>query len=147
MTCAVLCIGTELTRGELVNTNASFLSAGLTDVGFEVVEHVVVDDDRARIAETLRRLGSAVRVLLCTGGLGPTTDDLTTEIVASVIGARLVRDETSLEHIRRRIEKYGRTMSASNAKQSDFPEGADILRNPIGTAPGVSVRVDDAPAF
>jgi nicotinamide-nucleotide amidase len=136
MTCAVVCIGTELTRGELVNTNATWLAAYLTDIGFEVVEDVVVDDDRTRIVSTLERLGKSVRVLVCTGGLGPTTDDVTTDSVARTLGVKLVRDETSLEAIRRRVEKYGRTMSETNAKQADFPEGADVLPNPVGTAPG-----------
>jgi nicotinamide-nucleotide amidase len=147
MTCAVLCIGTELTRGELVNTNAPWLAAYLTDIGFEVIEDVVVDDHRARITGTLERLGKSVRVVVCTGGLGPTTDDITTEAVARALGLRLVRDEASLEAIRRRIEKYGRVMSETNAKQADFPEGADILPNPIGTAPGFGVTLGGALAF
>src|SRR5580704_3460373 len=147
MTCAVLCIGTELTRGELVNTNASWLAAYLTDIGFEVVEDVVVDDDRTRIVSTLERLGKSVRVLVCTGGLGPTTDDVTTDSVARTLGVKLVRDETSLEAIRRRVEKYGRTMSETNAKQADFPEGADVLPNPVGTAPGFGVKLGGAHAF
>src|ERR1700722_13090215 len=147
MTCAVLCIGTELTRGELVNTNASWLAAYLTDIGFEVVEDVVVDDARERIVSALHRLGKSVRVLICTGGLGPTTDDITTECVARAIGVKLVRDETSLDAIRRRIEKYGRSMSETNAKQADFPEGADVLPNPVGTAPGFGVMLGGANAF
>jgi nicotinamide-nucleotide amidase len=147
MTCAVVCIGTELTRGELVNTNATWLAAYLTDIGFEVVEDVVVDDDRTRIVSTLERLGKSVRVLVCTGGLGPTTDDVTTDSVARTLGVKLVRDETSLEAIRRRIEKYGRTMSETNAKQADFPEGADVLPNPVGTAPGFGVKLGGAHAF
>ncbi len=147
MTCAVLSIGTELTRGELVNTNATTLSAGLTDAGFEVLEHAVIDDDKARIVATLLRLGQEARVIVSTGGLGPTTDDLTTEAVAQALGVKLVRDEASLEQIRRRFEKLGRTMSESNAKQADFPEGAEILQNPIGTAPGFSVTLGKATAF
>jgi nicotinamide-nucleotide amidase len=147
MTCAVLCIGTELTRGELVNTNASWLASYLTDIGFEVIEDVVVDDHRERIITALHRLGKSVRVLICTGGLGPTTDDITTEAVARALGVKLVRDETSLDAIRRRIEKYGRTMSETNAKQADFPEGADVLPNPVGTAPGFGVTLGGANAF
>jgi nicotinamide-nucleotide amidase len=147
MTCAVLCIGTELTRGELVNTNATWLAAALTDLGFDVVEDVVVDDDRERIAATLERLGKRVRVIVCTGGLGPTTDDLTTEVVAGVLGVKMVRDDASLEAIRRRIEKVGRTLTSSNAKQADFPQGADILPNPVGTAPGFGVTLGGASAF
>jgi nicotinamide-nucleotide amidase len=147
MTCAVLCIGTELTRGELTNTNASWLCGGLTDLGFEVVEDVVVDDDRGRIVATLERLGRFAKIIVCTGGLGPTTDDLTADAVAQHLGKKLVTDETSLENIKRRIEKFGRTMSASNAKQADFPEGSEIMPNPVGTAPGFSVQIGEATAF
>lgn len=147
MTAAVFCIGTELTRGELVNSNAAFLAAGLTALGFEVVEEACVDDHRGRIGEALERLGRTHEVIVCTGGLGPTTDDLTSEAVATALGVSLRRDEASLEHIRRRFEKMGRTMNPSNAKQADFPEGAEILANPIGTAPGFAVRIGTAHAF
>jgi nicotinamide-nucleotide amidase len=147
MTCAVLSVGTELTRGELVNTNAAWLSGALTDLGFEVVESACVGDDKRRLLQVLERLGRSVRVIVCTGGLGPTTDDLTTEAVATALGVKLVRDEASLEAIRRRFERLGRTMSDSNGKQADFPEGAEILPNPLGTAPGFSVRLGQCVAF
>lgn len=147
MTCAVLSIGTELTRGELVNTNASWLATGLTDLGFEVIEHCVVDDDKARIVAALDRLARAAKIVVCTGGLGPTTDDITTEAVATALGVPIERDEASLEHIRRRFEKLGRVMSDTNAKQADFPKGATVLPNPIGTAPGFSVELRGARAF
>ncbi|HEY1956414.1 MAG TPA: competence/damage-inducible protein A [Polyangiaceae bacterium] len=147
MTAAVLSIGTELSRGELVNTNGPWLASQLVSIGFEVFEHAIVDDDRARIVAALERLARTASVIVCTGGLGPTTDDLTTEAVGTALGVPLARDATSLEHIRRRFEKVGRTMSESNAKQADFPEGAEILPNPIGTAPGFSVRVGRATAF
>ncbi len=147
MTCAVLSIGTELTRGELVNSNAAWLGAELTALGFEVTEHLVVDDDRDRIVEALHRLRSHARVVVSTGGLGPTTDDVTTEAVARALGLRLVRDEASHDQMRRRMERFGRTMSATNAKQADFPEGADILPNPVGTAPGFGVVLGDCVAY
>ncbi|HSQ63609.1 MAG TPA: CinA family nicotinamide mononucleotide deamidase-related protein, partial [Polyangiaceae bacterium] len=147
MTAVVISIGTEISRGELVNTNAPYIAAELVSIGFEVFEHVVVDDDRARIVATLKRLAETASVIVATGGLGPTTDDLTTECVAAALGVGLRRDEASLEHIRRRFEKLGRPMSQSNAKQADFPEGAEILPNPIGTAPGFSVRIGGALAF
>src|SRR5258708_7086191 len=147
MPCAVLSIGTEVTRGELVNSNAAWLGAELTSLGFEVIEHAVVDDDRGRIGLALERLAQRVRVVVSTGGLGPTTDDVTTEAVAARIGASLVRDAASLDGIRRRFEKAGRVMSTSNEKQADFPEGADILPNPIGTAPGFGVRVGECVAY
>jgi nicotinamide-nucleotide amidase len=147
MTCAVLSIGTELTRGELVNSNASWLGAELTAIGFEVIEHIAVGDDSRRIVSALAGLVERARIVVATGGLGPTTDDVTTEAVASALGVRLVRDNASLDHIRRRFERLGRTMGASNAKQADFPEGADILTNPIGTAPGFGVRFGNCVAY
>jgi nicotinamide-nucleotide amidase len=143
MTCVVLSIGTELTRGELVNSNAAWLGAELTAIGFEVSEHAVVDDDIDRIVGTLRRLAAGSRVVVATGGLGPTTDDLTTAAAAKALGVPVVRDDFSLEHIRRRVERAGRTLTATNAKQADFPEGSEILPNALGTAPGFSVRIGE----
>ena len=147
MTCAVLCIGTELTRGELVDTNGPWLASGLTDIGFEVLEKASVDDDRHRIVSAVRRLADFAKVVVCTGGLGPTTDDLTSEAVAEALGVPTERHEPSLDHIRRRLEKFGRTISPTNAKQADFPRGAEILPNPIGTAPGFRVEMGGALLF
>lgn len=147
MTAAILSIGTELSRGELVNTNGPWIAQQLVAIGFEVFEHAIVDDDRARIIASLERLTRTASIVVCTGGLGPTTDDLTTEAVASALGVPLKRDDASLEHIRRRFEKVGRTMSESNAKQADFPDGAEILPNPLGTAPGFSVRFGRSTAY
>lgn len=141
MTAAVLSTGTELTRGELVNTNASFLSEQLTQLGFQVVEGLTVDDDEARIAEAIDRLASRVQVVVCTGGLGPTTDDLTAAAAAKALRVGLVRDATSLERIRRRFEALGRTMNVANEKQADFPEGAAVLPNPVGSAPGFTFEL------
>jgi nicotinamide-nucleotide amidase len=142
-----LCIGTELTRGELVNTNAAYLASGLTDLGFQVLEQTSVDDELGHIVSVLERLGKTTSVIVCTGGLGPTSDDRTTEAVAKVLGKKLVRDEGSLEAIKRRFEKFQRIMSESNAKQADFPDGADVLPNPIGTAAGFAIQIGGALAF
>src|SRR5579864_8218781 len=147
MTCAVLSIGTELTRGEVVNSNGAWLGSELTAVGFEVIEHAVIDDDRSRIALALHRLAPRARVIVCTGGLGPTSDDLTTESVANALGVPLVRDAASMEQIRRRLERFGRIMSEANAKQADFPDGAEILPNPAGTAPGFGVRIGECVCY
>src|SRR4051812_35485311 len=131
MTAAIFSIGTELTRGEIVNTNASWLSAELTAIGFEVSEAVTVDDDPARIVAALTRLAGVHEVVVATGGLGPTTDDLTSAAVAQALGVPLVRDAASLEAIRQRFRAMGREMSPSNEKQADFPEGAAVLANPV----------------
>ena len=147
MTAAVLCIGTELTRGELQNSNATWLAESLTRIGLEVTALDCVDDDRERIEAALRRLGGGNRVVVCTGGLGPTTDDITTECAARVAGVALKRDAASLQHIEALMARFGRKVAPSNAKQADFPVGARILPNPRGTAPGFCVRLLGATAY
>jgi nicotinamide-nucleotide amidase len=147
MTAAVLSTGTELLRGDHVNTNASFLARAVSDLGLEVSCLETVGDDRARLRETLSRLGAENEVLVCTGGLGPTTDDLTTGVVAELLGVPLVRDEASLSTIRAMLTSAGRKMADSNAKQADFPRGAQILPNARGTAPGFSVTLGRSLAF
>jgi nicotinamide-nucleotide amidase len=147
MTAAVLCIGTELTRGELTNTNASWLASQLTELGFEVTSLDSVDDDRERIVEALHRIARTKRVMVVTGGLGPTSDDLTAECAARALGVPLVRDENALRDIERRFEKFGRPMSESNAKQADIPQNAEILRNPVGTAPGFAIHLGSCLTF
>ncbi len=143
MQCAILTLGTELTRGELVNTNATWLATRLTGLGFDVSEHTVLADNKAQIINGFRRLAKEVKLVVVTGGLGPTTDDLTSECAAEALGVPLRRDEGSLEGIRQRFVSLRRTMSASNEKQADFPEGAEILVNPIGSAPGFGVTLDE----
>jgi nicotinamide-nucleotide amidase len=148
MTAAVLCIGTELTRGELLNSNATWLAEALTRVGLEVTAVDCVDDDRGRIEAYLRRLSGEHLVVVCTGGLGPTTDDITTECAARVAGVGLVRDAESLRRIEERWSRFARgPMAASNAKQADFPEGARIMPNLNGTAPGFVVKLGAADAY
>lgn len=148
MTAAVLCIGTELTRGELHNSNATWLAESLTRSGLEVTSVDCVDDHRERIEGYLRRLSAEHQVLVCTGGLGPTTDDITTECAARVAGVGLVRDQASYEHIEKLVHRFGRPhMLAANAKQADFPVGARVLPNPNGTAPGFCVKLGQTPAY
>ena len=144
---ALLCIGTELTRGEIVNTNASWLAARLTEQGFDVDDVSTVDDDPARIVAALARLGASHGVVVATGGLGPTTDDLTAASVAQALSVPLVRDEGALDAIRARFARIGRPMSPSNEKQADFPAGAEVLPNPVGTAPGFAVSLGGARAY
>jgi len=147
MTAAILAIGTELTRGELVNGNARWLSERLTELGFAVAVHETVPDDAERIRGTLLRLGREVKVIVCTGGLGPTSDDLTTQAVADALGVDLVRDAESLAKIEARFRERKRDMPASNRKQVDFPRGARVLANDVGTAPGFEIAIGGARAF
>ena len=147
MTAAVLSIGTELTRGELVNTNAAWLGEELTKLGFDVVEHVTVDDHLDRIVTLTHSFAKKHRVVIVTGGLGPTSDDLTAQAVATAAGVELRRDESIVEGIRQKFKAFGRVMPESNAKQGDVPQGAEILPNPMGTAPGFAMTLGQARFF
>jgi nicotinamide-nucleotide amidase len=147
MSAAILCIGTELTRGELVNTNATWIAERLTATGFEVHAIDTLPDDRAAIVEGLRRLAARHRIVVVTGGLGPTTDDLTAECAAAAASVPLIRHEPSLEAIRRRFLAIGREFTPSNAKQADLPASAEVLPNPIGTAPGFLLPLAGAQLF
>ncbi|MGB5193804.1 MAG: competence/damage-inducible protein A [Polyangiales bacterium] len=147
MTAAILSIGTELTRGELINTNAAWLGEELTKLGFDVTEHATVDDDLDRIVTLVRRFSENHRVVIATGGLGPTSDDLTTEAAAKAAEVGLRRDERVVEGIRQKFKAFGRVMPESNAKQGDFPLGADVLPNAIGTAPGFAMTLGGARLF
>jgi nicotinamide-nucleotide amidase len=147
MSAAVLTIGTELMRGEIVDTNAAWLAAELSAVGFRVTRKLCVDDDHERIQAALAALGAEHDLFVCTGGLGPTTDDITAECVARFLEVPLERDAPSLARIRERIVRAGRSPTASNDKQADFPRGARVLPNERGTAPGFAVEVGRARAF
>ena len=147
MTAAILSIGTELTRGEIVNTNAAWLSAELTAAGFAVGVIDAIPDDLEQVVTTLRTLSQAHRLIVVTGGLGPTTDDLTAAAAAKAAGVSLVRDESALLAIRRRVESRGKTMNAGHEKQADLPAGADVLTNSVGSAPGFSIPLGDTPVF
>jgi nicotinamide-nucleotide amidase len=143
----IVTIGDELLRGEIVDSNKSFLSERLLQLELESTRHVTVADEPAAIEEVLQDAAQRARVVLVSGGLGPTRDDITTEVAARTFGRVLVRDAQALEDIRSFFAQLGREMSPNNAKQADFPEGADILRNPLGTAPGFMLDAGGALLF
>jgi nicotinamide-nucleotide amidase len=147
MSAAVLSIGTEITRGEITNTNATWLAAELTAAGFTVGAVEAVPDEVGAIVEALRRLAASHRTVIVTGGLGPTTDDLTAAAAAQAASVELVRDESTLLAIRRRLESRGAQMNPSNEKQADVPAGAEILPNQRGTAPGFALEIGGSTAF
>lgn len=147
MTAAILSIGTELTRGEIVNTNAAWLSAELTAAGFTVDAIEVIADDMERMVLTIQKIAAGHRFVIVTGGLGPTTDDMTALAAAKAANVSLVRDESALLAIRRKVEARGRTVNAGHEKQADLPAGADVLPNGVGTAPGFSIAIGDTPLF
>ncbi len=133
----IICVGTELLLGEIQNSNAQFLAQQLADLGIPHYYQTVVGDNPMRIQKVLAIACERSRLLIFTGGLGPTPDDLTTEAIADFFAVPLVERPEVLEDIERKYAQQGRKMTPSNRKQAMLPEGADILPNPIGSAPGM----------
>lgn len=138
----VLTIGDELLRGEIVDSNKSFLSERLLRLDIPTTRHVTVADDADEISAQLREAARHARVVLVSGGLGPTRDDITTAVLADTFGRELIRRPEEVERIRAFFASVGREMAENNAKQADFPEGAEVLPNPIGTAPGFMLEAE-----
>lgn len=136
----VVTIGSELLLGQVVDTNAAELGRALAAAGAEVVRHVTVADRpeaiRAAVAESLERTG----FVITTGGLGPTRDDMTKPLVAAIFGKPLRLDAAVLRSLEERFRRLGRPMPAVNRTQAEVPEGATVLPNPRGTAPGLWVE-------
>lgn len=142
MNAEIIAVGTELLLGQIVNTNAKYLSEKLSEAGINVYFQTVVGDNPARLKSTVSAAMERADILLLTGGLGPTEDDLTKETVAELFGAPLYLHEPSLKQIECFFDKIGRTMSESNKKQALIPECATVLPNPNGTAPGCILEKD-----
>lgn len=140
----IVSVGTELLLGQIVNTNAQFLSLELSALGFNVFYTTVVGDNPSRLRAALKTAAMRADAVITTGGLGPTGDDLTKETIAEFCGLRCVMDEESKKAIEERFESHGQYMPKSNLKQAEMPEGCIILKNNNGTAPGAIVegRVD-----
>ena len=145
--CEILSTGDEVLTGMLVDTNAAFLADQMGSLGFEVIRQITVGDDRAMLEDTFRKLGESADVVLCTGGLGPTVDDLTTEVAAGLLGVGMKLDEQALAFMEGLWKSRGRTMPENNKKQALIPEPATVLPNPIGTAPGFTVKIGRAQFF
>lgn len=133
----ILCIGTELLMGSILNGNARWLAEELASLGLPHYRQTVVGDNRARLIQVVREAASRSSLLICTGGLGPTPDDLTTEALAAAFGAELQERAGVWADIQAKLSGRGRPMAASNRKQALLPVGAELLANPTGTAPGM----------
>jgi nicotinamide-nucleotide amidase len=138
----LLAIGDELLLGETVDTNSAWLAQRLAQDGIAVVRKTVAGDDVAAIRDALDAALARARVVICTGGLGPTPDDLTRHAVAALYGRELVIDDGWLEVLRARYDRRGIAMPASNRVQAELPAGALLLPNPLGTAPGIAIADD-----
>ncbi len=143
----IVVIGNELLDGGLADTNTARLGRLLRGHGLRIRQGQTVPDEPEVIVDALRLAGSRADLVLVTGGLGPTEDDLTIAAAAAFAGAPMVEDAPTLETIRRRFERRGLPFTPNNAKQASAPEGAAILHNAIGTAPGVKMEVDGTTFF
>lgn len=138
----ILSTGDELTTGRTVDTNSNFLADKLVSAGLDVVAVLTVGDYPERIEWAWQQAMEVAEVVVSTGGLGPTADDLTTETVGRVTGRPLRLDEAVAQRIRQMFEAMGRTMPENNLQQAMFPEGATVLPNPMGTAPGYRMEIE-----
>ncbi|MCW2543396.1 MAG: CinA-like protein [Frankiales bacterium] len=134
---AVLAVGTELLLGDVINSNAAWLGQQLAAAGIEVVSSAAIADDHSRLVEAIRGQLREVDVLVLCGGLGPTVDDLTREAVAVACQAPLERQPWIEDQLRAKFAAYGIDMPQMVLQQADVPAGAEVLDNPVGTAPGL----------
>ena len=142
MKCEILSVGTEILLGDILNTNSRYLSNELANLGIDVYYHQVVGDNRERILNALKEAFSRSDIIITTGGLGPTKDDMTKELVAEFLGMDMYLHEESLKKIEDYFKKMGRIPVKSNEKQAYFPKEAIILENNNGTAPGAIFEKD-----
>ena len=143
----IISVGTELTAGLTVDTNSAALSRRLTELGIVTIAHATIDDHVGRISSAITAAAGEADVVVVTGGLGPTADDLTRQALAEAMGVQLVLDEGSLEQIGRFFRRRGRPMNDTNRLQAMLPAGAQVLENPVGTAPGIFARLGEALVF
>ena len=145
-TAEILCIGTELLLGDIVNTNAAYLSQKLASLGIAVYRQTVVGDNAERLKTALAEALSRADLVVTSGGLGPTYDDLTKETVAAYFGKQMHTDHEVMAEIERYFaHRYGdlSRMTPNNRKQALVPDGAAVLKNPNGTAPGIAIQGED----
>ncbi|MEN9934374.1 MAG: hypothetical protein RLZZ387_953 [Chloroflexota bacterium] len=140
MNAEILAIGSELLLGETIDTNSAYLARQLAAAGVGLFRKSVVGDNEERIAAMIGEALDRADLLICTGGLGPTVDDMTREAVARALGRPLVFQQHLLDQIEARFRAFGRTMSESNRRQAYVPEGARIVENARGTAPAFIVE-------
>lgn len=144
MKAEILSIGSELTSGQNLDTNSQWLSRQLAEIGIPVGFHTTVADDLADNIECIRNASERADLVLITGGLGPTQDDLTREAIAAVAGVELEEDPVSLDHIRAMFAARHRVMPDRNRVQALFPVGSHAVPNSAGTAPGIWMKLDRA---
>ena len=137
----VIAIGDEMTSGQRLDTNTQWLSQQLGDLGVHVAFHTTVGDDLNDNIAVFRAAANRAQIVVCTGGLGPTQDDLTRQALAEMADVELELDSETIKHIESIFASYGRKMPESNVIQAYFPAGSQVVPNPEGTAPGIDFQV------
>ncbi len=140
---AILSTGDELTTGKVIDTNSAYIADRLFSLGIKVVAVLKIGDNRESLLWAMRQAADLAEIVIGTGGLGPTADDLTSEVVAELLGCALVENQEIAAALRKRFDARGIPWTANNLKQALFPERAEILPNPVGTAPGFRVSLGE----
>lgn len=147
MRCDVLAIGTELLLGQIVNSNAATIGTALAESGLDAHFQQVVGDNLGRVEQALRLAVGRADAVVITGGIGPTRDDLTREAICALTGGEMRTDLEYAEQLRAWFERLGREMPVSNLRQAEFPDGAELIPNPKGTAPGLVLAYEGTLIF
>ena len=142
LSCEIISVGTELLLGEIVDTNAPFFSRELAAMGIAVQRRATVGDNPARLREAVQSALSRSDIVLLTGGLGPTADDITKEVCMELLGFAAERNAEAEKNMRDFFRRSGRDMPESNVKQADVPKGGVVFQNAHGTAPGAAMEKD-----
>jgi nicotinamide-nucleotide amidase len=140
----ILTVGTEILLGDLVDTNSAYLGGRLAALGVSVYRHTTVGDNAARITAALREAASRADLVITTGGLGPTSDDLTNQVLGEAAGREMVEYPEARRHVDEMFRRFGREPTPSNYKQAIFPEGSKLIPNPVGTAMGAMLELGGA---
>ncbi|HSL01482.1 MAG TPA: competence/damage-inducible protein A [Rubrobacteraceae bacterium] len=138
----IVTIGTEILLGDLVDTNTTWLSRRLAALGVGIYRHTTIGDNRERIIGALRDAAARADLVITTGGLGPTSDDLTNECLAVLTDREMVEYPEARDHVDEMFRRFGRKPTSSNYKQALFPRGTELIPNPLGTAMGALLDVD-----
>jgi competence/damage-inducible protein CinA-like protein len=147
MRAEIIAIGDELTSGQRLDTNSQWLAERLLELGVPVAFHTTVGDVLADNVEVFRRAAERAEIVVASGGLGPTADDLTRHALAEVAGVELVRNDAALAHIQALFARRKREMPPANLVQAMFPRGSRVIDNPHGSAPGIDVGIERSRIF
>lgn len=140
MIAEIITIGTEIVMGNILNTNSLFLSQNLTELGIEVHFHTSVDDDKNRLESVIKTAIDRADLIITTGGLGPTKDDVTKEIISKALGLDIELDKSMEDNIMKIFKNSNSMMTDSNKKQALKPKGSNFIKNELGTAPGIYIE-------